>query len=269
MRYATVRTDHGLTGARIEGERTVLLDVPDAVEAWSVGGAARETAESATADTHFARTSPAPQHVLCIGLNYRSHIEQLGRAVPEYPTFFAKFASTLTGPRDRIALPAISEHVQGEVELTVVIGRTARRVGVEDAASVIAGYTVANDLSLRDWQHRTSEALQGKVADRTTPVGPFLVTPDEIEDAADLALVEEVDGATWQAGSTADLLFRPAELVAYCSTFLTLRPGDLILTGTPGTTSAAGDLRAGTVLTTRIDGLGAAVNPLVLETDVA
>lgn len=269
MRYATVHTDSGLTGARVDGERTVLLDVPDALAARLAGESARETGESATADTHFVCTSPTTQHILCIGLNYRTHIEQLGRPMPDYPAVFAKFPSTLTGPRDRIALPMISERVQGEVELTVVIGEPARRLATEQAATVIAGYTIANDVSLRDWQHRTGEALQGKVADRTTPIGPFLVTPDEADDAMGLELTLTVDDVTWQKGNTSDMLFRPAALVAYCSTFLTLQPGDLILTGTPGTTSAAADLSAGSVMTTSIEGLGAAVNPLTRETDAA
>jgi acylpyruvate hydrolase len=113
--------------------------------------------------------------------------------------------------------------------------------------AAIAGYTLANDLSLRDWQHRTTEALQGKVFDRSTPLGPVLVTPDEVDDAADLELSFTVDGIPWQQGRTSDLLFPPAELIAYCSTFLTLQPGDVML---PGQT-----------MTTSIEGIGSAINP--------
>lgn len=265
MYFATVRHDGRLFGARVDGDRTVLLDSPDAIAAWRAGGDLPERDELPTDSAHFARTSPAPQHILCIGLNYRSHIEQLGRELPEYPTLFAKFASTLTGPRDTIALPAVSEHVQGEVELAIIVGRDLHGADRDEAASAIAGYAVANDLSMRDWQHRTSEALQGKVFDRSTPLGPWLVTPDEVDDADDLAVSFRVDGVEWQTGSTADMLFRPPELVAYCSQFLTLRPGDVILSGTPGTTSNAGDIRPGARLVTSIAGLGSSVNATVSE----
>jgi acylpyruvate hydrolase len=131
--------------------------------------------------------------------------------------------------------------------------------------AAIAGYTLANDLSLRDWQHRTTEALQGKVFDRSTPLGPVLVTPDEVDDAADLKLSFTVDGIPWQQGTTSDLLFPPAELIAYCSTFLTLQPGDVILTGTPGTTPEAASLLPGQTMTTSIEGIGSAINPTVCD----
>ncbi len=265
MYLATVRHDGHLSGARVEGDRTVLLDVPDAIAAWAASGRGPERGEVDTATAHFARTSPTPQHIICIGLNYRSHIEQLGRQMPEYPTFFAKFASTLTGPRDTIVLPAVSEQVQGEVELAIIVGRDQHRAYADEAGAAIAGYTVANDLSMRDWQHRTSEALQGKVFDRSTPLGPWLATPDEVDDARDLSLSLRVDGVQWQAGSTADMLFRPHELVAYCSQFLTLRPGDVILSGTPGTTASAGDIHPGAELVTSITGLGASINPTIAE----
>ncbi|MET0931677.1 MAG: fumarylacetoacetate hydrolase family protein [Aeromicrobium sp.] len=263
MILATVRHEGRLTGARVEGDRVVLLDAANAVAAAVHGGTEWGEIDASTA--HYARTSPDPQHILCIGLNYRSHLEQLGRPMPEYPTFFAKFPSTLTGPRDSIVLPAISDQVQGEVELGVVVGATVHRADLDRASAAIAGFTVANDLSMRDWQHRTSEALQGKVFDRSTPVGPYLVSPGDVDGGRGLELSFRVDGTLWQTGSTADMLFSPAELVSYCSQFLTLRPGDVILTGTPGTTPAAGDLHPGSVLETAIEGLGVSINPVVSE----
>lgn len=265
MYFATVRKNDRLHGARVDGDRVIVLDVPDAVAA-AASPRAPEIDELRAAEAHFARVSPNPQHILCIGLNYRSHIEQLGRPMPEYPTLFAKFASTLTGPRDPIVLPAVSSRVQGEVELAVVVGRDVARATPETAAEAIAGYSIANDLSMRDWQHRTTEALQGKVFDRSTPLGPLLATPDEVDDATALDLTFHVDGELWQTGSTADMLFRPRELVAYCSQFLTLRPGDVILSGTPGTTAAAGDLHPGSTLRTAIGGLGEAVNATLPDT---
>lgn len=265
MRYATVQHDGTLTGARVEGERLVLLDAADAVTAWAAGRRSPAVGEVDVSSARFAPPSLHPRHVLCVGWNYRSHADQLGRALPRYPAFFAKFASTLTGARDTIELPAVSAHVQGEAELAVVVGRVVHRADRAEAARAVAGYAVANDVSMRDWQHRTGEALQGKVADRTTPLGPYLVTPDEVDDARDLRISMTVDGIAWQSGTTADMHVPPHDLVAYCSQFLTLLPGDVLLSGTPGVTPDAGDLRPGTVLRTTVEGLGSAVNPLRAE----
>ncbi|MEV5357002.1 fumarylacetoacetate hydrolase family protein [Streptomyces sp. NPDC052693] len=262
MRFATIRIGDTLTAARIEKDRAVLVDATDAVDAYLRRDRLADVGELDARTAPYARVSPAPAHILCVGLNYRSHVEELGCPMPTYPTFFAKFASTLTGPRDTITLPSVSDHIDGEAELAVVVGRHLHRADVKEAADAIAGYTVANDLSLRDWQHRTTEALQGKVLDRSTPLGPVLVTPDELDDARDLTVTFSVDGVPWQRGSTSDLLLTPAELLAYCSTFLTLEPGDVILTGTPGRTSnAESTLTPGRRLMTAIEGIGAAINP--------
>ncbi|MEV6012566.1 fumarylacetoacetate hydrolase family protein [Streptomyces sp. NPDC051976] len=266
MRFATIRIGNTLTAARIEGDRAVLVNAGDAVDAYVRRDRLTDTGEVDARTAHYARVSPAPAHILCVGLNYRSHIEELRCPTPTYPTFFAKFPSTLTGPRDTIALPCISDHIEGEAELAVIVGQRLRRADVEDANHAIAGYCVANDLSLRDWQHRTTQALQGKVFDRSTPLGPMLVTPDELDNARDLTVTFTVDGVEWQHGSTSDLLFTPAELLAYCSTFLTLEPGDVILTGTPGKTAhAATSLTPGQHLVTTIEGIGAAINPTATD----
>jgi len=261
MRFATIRIEKRLCGARVENDRVVLLDARDAVEAWAAGGHLPETGELSAAEAHFARVSPTPAHILCVGLNFRSHIAQLGYPIPEYPTLFAKFSSTLTGPRDVIVLPSVSEHIQGEVELAVIVGRRLQRAKATEAAAAIAGYTVANDLSMRDWQHRSNESLQGKVFDRSTPLGPILVTPDEVDHARDLQLSFHVDGVQWQSGSTSDMVFPPAELLSYCSQFMTLERGDVILTGTPAATSLASDIHGGSLLVTAIEGLGKTINP--------
>ncbi|WP_369226121.1 fumarylacetoacetate hydrolase family protein [Streptomyces sp. R39] len=266
MRFATIRTGDILTAARIEGDRAVLVDATDAVDAYRRRDRLRDIGETDAGTAHYARVSPTPAHILCVGLNYRSHIRELRLPTPEYPTFFAKFASTLTGPRDTITLPRVSDHIDGEAELAVVVGRRLRRAGPQEATEAIAGYTVANDLSMRDWQHRTTEALQGKVFDRSTPLGPLLVTPEEVDDARDLTITFSVDGVERQRGSTADLVFTPAQLLSYCSTFLTLEPGDVVLTGTPGRTPrAAGPLVPGQRLVTAIEGLGEAVNPTAAD----
>ncbi|MFI6209881.1 fumarylacetoacetate hydrolase family protein [Streptomyces sp. NPDC051041] len=133
MRFATLRIDDTLTAARIGGDRAVLADASHAVDAYLRREHLSETAEVDARTAHCARVSPSPAHILCIGLNYRSHLQRLGRPAPAYPTFFAKFPSTLTGPRDDIALPRISDHIDGEAELAVIVGRRLSRAGVHEA----------------------------------------------------------------------------------------------------------------------------------------
>jgi acylpyruvate hydrolase len=202
-------------------------------------------------------------------LNYRSHILEMGRELPAHPTLFTKFADTLLGARDDLILPVVSDEVDWEAELGLVIGAPVRWASTEEAATAIAGYTVVNDVSMRDWQWRSTQWLAGKAFDATTPVGPWLVTPDEVDHAADLALRCEVDGQVMQSSRTSDLLFTPADLVAYISQFTTLHPGDLIATGTPGGVGAARNpkifLQPGQVLRTVIEGVGECVNRCVAE----
>ena len=221
------------------------------------------------AEADFAPVVPRPQKILCVGLNYRTHIMETGRDLPAYPTLFAKFADSLLGPRDDLVLPAVSERVDWEVELGVVIGRPVKRATADEAAAAIAGYTVMNDVSMRDWQRRTLQWLAGKMFERATPAGPYLVTPDEVEHAGDLEVRTEVDGVVMQQSRTSDLLFSPAEIVAYASQAITLQPGDLIATGTPGGVGDARKppvyLRPGNMLRTYIEGLGECLNHCVEE----
>jgi acylpyruvate hydrolase len=218
-------------------------------------------------EASFAPLIPQPSKVLCVGLNYRAHILETGRDLPEYPTLFAKFAQTLLGAGDDLVLPAVSDRVDWEVELGVVIGRPIYRASPDEAAAAIAGYTVTNDVSMRDWQNRTLQWLQGKMFERSTPVGPYLVTGDEVGGAADLEVRCEVDGAVMQQSRTSDLLFGPAEIAAYASQVITLLPGDLLLTGTPGGVGNARKppvyLRPGQTLRTVIEGVGECVNRCV------
>jgi acylpyruvate hydrolase len=205
--------------------------------------------------------------VLCVGLNYRAHILETGRELPQYPTLFAKFAQTLLGSHDDLVLPSVSDRVDWEVELGVVIGRPIYRASPDEAAAAIAGFTVTNDVSMRDWQSRTLQWLQGKMFEASTPVGPYLVTGDEIGDAADLEVRCEVDGTVMQQSRTSDLLFGPAEIAAYASQAITLQPGDLLLTGTPGGVGNARKppvyLQPGQTLRTVVEGVGECVNRCV------
>ena len=274
MRLATIRTEYGTTAARLEGDVLVTLDAADVGELLAVGGegAGRTWEEQVVvpvAEADFAPVVPRPGKVICVGLNYRAHILETGRELPAYPTLFAKFADTLLGARDDLVLPSVSERVDWEVELGVVIGRTLFRATPQEAAAAIAGYTVVNDVSMRDWQHRTLQRLQGKMFERSTPVGPYLVTADEVGTAPDLEVRCEVDDVVMQQSRTSDLLFGAAEIVAYASQAVTLRPGDLIATGTPGGVGNARKppvyLRPGNVLRTWIEGLGECVNQCVAE----
>jgi len=272
MRLATIRTEYGTTAARLDGDVLVPLDAADVGEVLAAGGLGRPREGAAAvpaAEADFAPVVPRPGKIICVGLNYRAHILETGRDLPEYPTLFAKFADTLTGARDDLVLPSVSEKVDWEVELGVIIGRPVYRATTAEAEAAIAGYTVVNDVSMRDWQRRTLQWLQGKMFERSTPAGPYLVTADEVGSAPDLEVRCEVDGAVMQQSRTSDLLFGAAEIVAYASQAVTLRPGDLIATGTPGGVGNARKppvyLQPGNVLRTWIEGLGECVNQCVAE----
>ena len=276
MRFATIRTGAGTTAARLDGDSLVPLDAPDVGALLAAGDPARAAALAGgvpvpAAEADFAPVVTNPSKVICVGLNYRTHILETGRELPEYPTLFAKFAETLMGPNDDLVLPAVSEKVDWEVELAVVVGTPVYRAGKDEALAAIAGYATSNDVSMRDWQRRTLQWQAGKMFRHSTPVGPYLVTPDEVGHAADLEIRCEVDGAVMQQARTSDLLFTPADIVAYTSQTITLRPGDLLLTGTTGGVGDARKppvyLKPGQVLRTHVEGLGECVNHCVAEKD--
>lgn len=201
---------------------------------------------------------PHPAKVICCGLNYGDHIRETGRDLPSHPTLFVKYADSLVGPADDVSLPAGTD-VDWEAELAVVVGAPLRRADRATAAAAIAGYTVANDVSVRDWQYRTLQWFQGKAWDDSTPTGPVVVTPDEVDPASGLTITCRVNGEEVQRDSTATLVFDSADLLAYISTFTVLRPGDLVLTGTPGGVGVARDpqrfLADGDVLETEVQGI--------------
>jgi len=267
MRLAAVRDGASTWAARVEGDVLVGLDAPDVGDVLRRGvGAVGESGKGT--DLASAMLAPpvlAPDKVLCVGVNYLSHIREVGMEPPKFPTLFAKFSRSLLGAHDSIVLPAASRAVDWEVELAFVIGTEVRKCDSDDEAlAAIAGYTVLNDVSMRDWQVRTEEWLQGKAFEASTPVGPWLVTPDEIDHARDLRVECRVDGDLVQEGSTGDLLFTPAALVRYISQFVTLDPGDVVSTGTPSGVGAARTppvfLRPGQVVETTIEGIGALRN---------
>jgi acylpyruvate hydrolase len=275
MRLVTVRTENGTTAGRLDGADVVMLPFSD-VGALLASGEDWQTRAGADGPREpldrgrLAPIVPDPAKVICVGLNYLLHVREGGGEVPSYPTLFAKFSDALTGPYDEIVLPAASDRVDWEAELLVVIGRTVRNASEDEAAAAIAGFSIGNDVSMRDWQRRTPQWLQGKTWESCSPVGPALVTPDEIGGARpDLAISCLVDGETMQDSRTSDLLFDPVHVVAYASTIGTLRPGDLVFTGTPDGVGFARTppifLQDGQVVTTRIEGLGEMVNTFVAE----
>ncbi len=274
MRYATIRTGAGTTAARLDEDTLIPLDAADVGALLAAGDPASVPARAGAApvpaaEADFAPVVTSPSKIICVGLNYRTHITETGRELPEYPTLFAKFAETLMGPNDDLVLPAVSEKVDWEVELAVIIGTPVYRAGKEEALAAIAGYAASNDVSMRDWQRRTLQWQAGKMFQHSTPVGPYLVTPDEVGHAADLEIRCEVDGAVMQQARTSDLLFTPADVVAYTSQAITLRPGDLLLTGTTGGVGDARKppvyLKPGQVLRSYVEGLGECVNHCVAE----
>jgi len=201
-----------------------------------------------------------PGKVVCIGLNYRDHAAETGAAVPDEPVVFMKDPATVIGPDDTVLIPRGSVKTDWEVELAVVIGRTARYLESADAAaSVIAGYAISNDVSEREYQlDRGGQWDKGKSCETFNPMGPWLVTPDEVDPAA-LGLRLEVNGEQRQNGSTADMIFPVYEVIRYLSQFMVLHPGDVVNTGTPAGVALAGHalyLRDGDVMTLSIDGLG-------------
>lgn len=275
MKLATIRLEGRTAAVRVEGDSLIDLGLPDvgALLA-SPGGldtAARtDGAVLSAADVVFAPLVPRPGKVICVGLNYQNHIKEMGRELPEYPTLFAKFADTLIGAHDDIHRPVETERFDWEAELAVVVGRRVRRADEREAEAAVAGFTVLNDITCRDWQFRTREWLQGKNWDSTTPLGPYLVTPDEVggpRPALDVRC--EVNGRLMQQDNTGDLLFDPVDLVRYVSTMIRLSPGDIIATGTPGGVGHARKpqifLREGDTVVTEIDGLGRLENRVITE----
>jgi len=271
VRLATVRTTAGPRAVRVDDDGYVDLDAVDLGEflahpGWQARAAAARGTAIAPDNVELLAPVLRPGKIVCVGLNYRTHILEMGRELPEFPALFAKYAEAIIGPTDPIALPSETDALDWEAELGVVIGASVRRASEHDAAAAIAGFTVVNDVTLRDWQYRSVQWLQGKTFEGTTPVGPCIVTPDELTGGTRPALVMTctVDGEEMQRADTGDLVFDPVSLVQYISTMVTLRPGDLIASGTPGGVGHARTppryLSAGQTLTTEIDGIGRLVN---------
>ncbi len=225
------------------------------------------------ADVHKLLAPVEPPAILCIGSNYRQHVIETNAPMPEYPVLFMKQPAALQHPGDPIEIPAhlASDQVDFEAELAVVIGKTCKNVPAECALEYVLGYTCANDVSARDWQKDRggSQWCRGKTFDTFAPLGPCLVTTDEIPNPGALHLRTIVSGELLQDSSTSDLIFDVPTLIAFLSGSTTLRPGTVILTGTPSGVGMARNpprwLQPGDVVTVEIDGIGALTNPVIVE----
>ncbi|HET9126089.1 MAG TPA: fumarylacetoacetate hydrolase family protein [Solirubrobacteraceae bacterium] len=273
MRFASVTLENSPLLVRVDGDLATPL--AGAVELGRDTSARWLAAAEPAGDAipvsalRFRPLVPRPAKVICVGLNYVAHIRETRREESDYPVLFPKFATSLAGAHDELPLPPECDSVDFEGELTIVIGEVARRVQRERALDYVAGFTVANDVSMREYQYRTHQWMQGKAWDAVTPVGPALVTTEEVGDGTGLILRTTLNGEVVQESSTDLMIFDIPTLVATITEFMTLEPGDLILTGTPSGVGARREpplfLRPGDTLITEIEGIGRLENRMVSE----
>jgi 2-keto-4-pentenoate hydratase/2-oxohepta-3-ene-1,7-dioic acid hydratase in catechol pathway len=212
---------------------------------------------------------PRPRKLICVGLNYRDHAAESGAQIPAVPTIFNKFATAVIGPGDNIVLPKVSKSPDFEAEFAFVIGRGGRRIAGEDWPKHVFGYTLVNDVSARDYQRATTQWLMGKTFDTFAPMGPWIVTADEIPDPHALDIQLDINGEIMQDSNTRELIFKIPDLIAFLSSVFTLEPGDVVSTGTPAGVGFARKppryLHPGDRVTVKIPGIGELTNPVVSE----
>ena len=274
MKLATFDTGVGLRTGAVVGDGIVDLTAAglpsrmiDLIADWSrLEAKARATVDATKpqfklSQVHLHTPVPDPQKILAIGLNYADHIAESGQARPDKQIWFSKLPNAVNGPYDPIELPKASSAIDYEAELVVVIGKRCRHVSKADAASVVFSYAAGNDVSVRDWQFHTAQWVVGKSFDTHAPIGPWIVTWDEIGDPHALGIRALVNGEMRQNSNTSNLVFNVFDQIAYLSQAMTLMPGDMIFTGTPGGVGMAmkppSFLRAGDVVRIEIDKIGA------------
>jgi acylpyruvate hydrolase len=277
VKLATLRLNGMTTAARLDQDIYTVIDGHDdvgellAAPSWKDIAAQASGMKIRAEEADLAPVVTNPSKVICVGMNYRSHILEMGSTAPEYPTLFSKFADTLVGANDDIELPHEDTAVDWEAELAVIVGKSGRRIAEADAADYIAGYSICNDISMRTWQFRTGEWLQGKNWQNSTPLGPYLATTDEWTPGGAIRTI--IDGELMQEGATDDLVHGPEFLVAYISTMIELRPGDVIITGTPSGVGFAREpqrfLADGEIVEVSVEGLGALRNRATAVAEVA
>lgn len=265
--------DLSIAAPKLPTDMLAFLEAGSAALETAKHAAGKTTARLALADVKLEAPILRPPKILAVGLNYKDHIAETGRDTPEFPMIFNKQSTAVTGPSDLIHLPRVSDKLDYEGELAIVIGRRCRHVPKNRAAEVIVGYTIANDVSVRDWQRRVPTFTMGKSFDTHCPLGPCIVTADEIGDPHSLELQTWVNGETRQHSNTRELLFDCFDLVEHLSTAFTLEPGDIISTGTPGGVGAAMKppqfLKAGDVVKISIAKIGTLENHVIAEPEGA
>lgn len=287
MRLATLQTESGprVVGVALDGRYVDLCQIDPKLPTTLKAILAAEQGLMAAANALATGLSKGPfvtgrllapiaepSKVICIGLNYRDHALETNSPIPTEPVVFNKFPQSVVGPDDAVVLPMVSHEVDYEAELVVVIGKKGKRISKANAMQHVAGYTVGNDVSARDWQKGRpgGQWLLGKTPDTFAPTGPHLVTADEV-DPSNLRIGLRLNGQTMQDSSTRELIFGVDELIAHLSQLFTLQPGDLIFTGTPPGVGAARKppvfIKAGDRMEVEIEGLGVLSNPVVAESE--
>jgi 2-keto-4-pentenoate hydratase/2-oxohepta-3-ene-1,7-dioic acid hydratase in catechol pathway len=285
MKLATIQTANGPRAAVLHEKSYVDLHATDPSLPASVrqlieaGPAALRSAERAVRNPSAVKVAaaeakllppvPDPHKIVCLGLNYRDHAAETGAAIPKEPVLFSKYATALIGAGDAIVLPPVSNEVDFEAELVIVVGKGGRHLRAETAPSHVFGYTVGHDVSARDWQLKKDQKqwMVGKTFDTFAPTGPYIVTADEVPDPQNLPIRLRLNGQTMQDSNTKQMIFAVDAVLAYLSQVFTLEPGDLIFTGTPPGVGIARKppvyLKAGDVVEVEIEGLGLLRNPVV------
>jgi 2-keto-4-pentenoate hydratase/2-oxohepta-3-ene-1,7-dioic acid hydratase in catechol pathway len=285
MRLATIEAGGRLRAAAWTGEAYVDLQATDSGLPGSVRGLLDQGKSILSAASQAARRPNAvklpatqvkmrapildPPKIICLGLNYRDHAAESGSPIPKEPILFSKYATAIIGPEQPIVLPPVSQEVDYEAELVIVVGRRGKNIPVSAAADYVAGYTIGHDVSARDWQLKKDgkQWMVGKTFDTFAPIGPYLVTADEIPDPHNLPIRLRLNGRTMQDSNTNQMVFKVGDVLAYLSQVFTLEPGDLIFTGTPPGVGFARNppvfLKGGDIVEVEIEGLGVLRNPVV------
>jgi acylpyruvate hydrolase len=273
MKLATLRRAGSTVAVRVDSDTTatIINGYPD-LSALLADPDWKTLAENASGEVlsldgaDYAPVVPSPGKIVCVGLNYATHIQEMGRDLPQYPTLFSKFKEALTGPFDDVVVPAYAAaELDWEAELAVVIGKQAYQVPEADAESYIAGYSVMNDYTMRDYQYRTLQWDQGKTFEKTSGFGPHLVTDYTLGTRIETRL----EGELMQSATTDDLVFTPAKLVEYISHIVTLQPGDVVITGTTGGVGHARKparyIQDGQTVEVTIEGIGSVRNTTIVK----
>ena len=282
MKFATIRTQQGLR-LHVQGtdgyvdlaEATGNADLVSINALAAAGSSALDQARAAStgagkqfANADFGPSTPNPTRILCLGVNYAEHAIEGGREVPKWPESFVRGAGSVIGAYDDLVKPTLSERFDYEGELAIVVGRGGRYIRAEDALDAILGYSVMNDGSAREWQRASTQWTPGKNFDGTMPIGPNVVTVDEV-DITDLAISTTLNGEVMQSARTSDMIVSVAKAVEYFSSFTTLQPGDVIATGTPGGVGFARTppvwLLPGDLIEVTVEGIGTISNRVVAE----